>query len=82
MVENFDEANFDRWVLAFAGGLKSAQELEEYADSLKIDQVEREAAQLFFLALDHGMHGYKAPLQVRERASKAITIIRERFFQP
>lgn len=82
MVENFDEANFDRWVLAFAGGRKSAQELEEYADSLKKDQVEREAAQLFFLALDHGMHSYNAPLQVKERASKAITIIRERFYQP
>lgn len=81
MVENFDEANFDRWVMDYAGGRKSAQNLEEYADSLKEDQVEREAAHLFFLVLDHVIHRYNAPRQVQERASKAISIIRERFYQ-
>lgn len=81
MVENFDEANFDSWVMAYTSGRASIKNLEEYADSLKNTEKEKKAADLFFSFLDMTNFYYNGPLEVRERSSKAMSIIRERFYQ-
>lgn len=80
MVENFDDKNFDNWVVAYADGRKAALDLENYADSLKDTEAERRAADLFFKAFQTINYNYKHPQQ--NRIKQAISIIRERFYQP
>lgn len=80
MVENFDETIFDRWVLAYADGRQAAQTLEDYADSLKDTEIERNAADLFFKAIETITYSFKHPDQAR--ISQAISIIRKQFYQP
>ena len=81
MVENFDDANFDNWVMAYTSGRASIKNLEEYADSLKSTEKVKKAADSFFSFLDMTNFSYNGPLEVRERSSKAMSIIRERFSQ-
>lgn len=79
MVENFDDKNFDNWVVAYADGRKAALDLESYADSLKDTEVERKAADLFFKAIETITYSFKHPDQAR--ISQAISIIRKQFYQ-
>lgn len=82
MVENFDEDRFEGAVMAYTNGRASIKDLEEYADSLKKTEEQKKAAGLFFSFLDSTDFYYRGPLEVRERSSKAMSIIRERFAKP
>jgi len=82
MVENFDEDRFEAAVMAYTSGRASIKDLEEYADSLKSTEEQKRAAGLFFSFLDRTSFNINGPLEVRERSSKAMSIIRERFAKP
>ena len=62
MVENFDDANFDNWVMAYTSGRASIKNLEEYADSLKSTEKVKKAADSFFSFLDMTNFSYNGPL--------------------
>ena len=82
MVGNFDEDRFHETVMAYTSGRASISDLEEYAEILKSTENQKKATALFFSFLDHTAFSYNGPLEVRERSTKAMSIIRERFAKP
>ena len=82
MADIFDENRFKVAVEAYISGRASIKDLEEYADSLKSTEEQKRAAGLFFSFLDRTSFNINGPLEVRERSSKAMSIIRERFAKP